>query len=357
MTFAFFKDIPWGWEARRALLMLAADESPAADRAAAERQYPGRAAFLRNRYRLAEEAFADLRAALTPLEEPLHFLFAPLPDTNLTPIDCLLGTSPAVLLGAFDRNALLAAHGVLFHNFAADVLDVEDDDPILEPVRGDLRALFRLLSAHGVGQTTLSAMLRVTTETEALLDTALAALHAAMVSLRTRETAFLADRAPFLAMTDDDAKQLLRTVKIVLPDTARINVYAASISPAHASLTLHQGVYTFILSPYVIEHVELAPDGEPLSAAYVQAALHMMTDKTKLDILRRLAQRSWYGAELAEALGLSGATVSHHMGQLLSQSLVRIESVGNRLYYHLCRELAKELIDQLAALLDVEGEP
>lgn len=73
-----------------------------------------------------------------------------------------------------------------------------------------------------------------------------------------------------------------------------------------------------------------------------------LADPSRLRLVRLLAARPHYGQELAAALGMSAATVSHHIAMLMKAHLVTIERQAHRTYYVLHT-------DDLSALLR-EGE-
>ncbi len=77
--------------------------------------------------------------------------------------------------------------------------------------------------------------------------------------------------------------------------------------------------------------------------ATVYAAL---ADPSRLQIVRLLAERSRYGQELAAALGISGATVSHHLGALNKAGVLAMERRAHRTYFvldpHALRDLLRE---------------
>ena len=56
-------------------------------------------------------------------------------------------------------------------------------------------------------------------------------------------------------------------------------------------------------------------------------------DKSKFEILSYTSEKNAYGAELAEMLGLTTATVSHHTSELHIAGLLNIEKQGNKIYY------------------------
>lgn len=85
----------------------------------------------------------------------------------------------------------------------------------------------------------------------------------------------------------------------------------------------------------------------PLDMANTKV-LKVLADETRLRILGLLAQKSMYGQQLADSLGISHATVSHHMAQLRVSGLTRTELAedGMQMYHvrpqaiqHLCSEL------------------
>jgi ArsR family transcriptional regulator len=82
--------------------------------------------------------------------------------------------------------------------------------------------------------------------------------------------------------------------------------------------------------------------------------LKALADETRLRILQLLAERPLYGQQLAEALGVSHPTVSHHMAQLRIAGLTRTElaedgsqtySVRPEALAQLCAELRAAFID------------
>lgn len=79
--------------------------------------------------------------------------------------------------------------------------------------------------------------------------------------------------------------------------------------------------------------------------------LRVMGDKTKFEILSLLRTEMCYGSELAERLGLSAATISHHVSQLTSLRMVNIVKQGNRIYYEVNREQIAFILDAAKGML------
>lgn len=67
-------------------------------------------------------------------------------------------------------------------------------------------------------------------------------------------------------------------------------------------------------------------------------------DETRLNMVKLLSQRPWYGKEIAKKLNLSNSTVSHHLSLLTLNGFVTTEKVDNRTYYSLNIDNMKEII-------------
>lgn len=78
----------------------------------------------------------------------------------------------------------------------------------------------------------------------------------------------------------------------------------------------------------------------------------IFSDGSKLEILRLLSQRCCINRELAQALGLSTATISHHMSVLSEMGLVHTTISANRVLYDLNREKLTEISAGMAAYLE-----
>jgi ArsR family transcriptional regulator len=91
------------------------------------------------------------------------------------------------------------------------------------------------------------------------------------------------------------------------------------------------------------------PGTAPIDAQAVRV-LKALADETRLRILQMLAERPLYGQQLADALGVSHPTISHHMAQLRIAGLTRTELAedGNKTYY-VRPETVEELCVELRA--------
>jgi DNA-binding transcriptional ArsR family regulator len=71
-----------------------------------------------------------------------------------------------------------------------------------------------------------------------------------------------------------------------------------------------------------------------------------LSDPTRLRIVRLLMRRPRYGQELAALMGLSGATISHHVGELSKAGILRLERRGQRTYFLIQPETLALLLDE-----------
>ena len=76
-----------------------------------------------------------------------------------------------------------------------------------------------------------------------------------------------------------------------------------------------------------------------------------LSDKSKLDILSALKSSSMYNLELAEKLGLSPSTISHHMSYFLSCGFVSVEKKNGKVYYCLEHQSVRKFLNDLEKIL------
>lgn len=76
-----------------------------------------------------------------------------------------------------------------------------------------------------------------------------------------------------------------------------------------------------------------------------------LSDKSRIQILSLLKEREMFGQELKEALGLSNATISHHMNELMAKQFVTLRNDGSKVVYRLNREKIEEAIEGMRQVL------
>lgn len=79
--------------------------------------------------------------------------------------------------------------------------------------------------------------------------------------------------------------------------------------------------------------------------------LNVLSDSTKLNILRNIKYNARYGNELAQILNLKTSTISYHMDVLYKLHLVNINKVGKRVYYSLNKSEIDRLFDMIKQIL------
>lgn len=84
------------------------------------------------------------------------------------------------------------------------------------------------------------------------------------------------------------------------------------------------------------------------------SAMKLLGEKSKFDILTILLKQPAYGAQLAQQLGLSPATISHHLGSLLNEGLVTIDLKENRAYYATNTPRIRALLERLRTIFPSE---
>ena len=74
-------------------------------------------------------------------------------------------------------------------------------------------------------------------------------------------------------------------------------------------------------------------------------AMRLIVEKTKFEILRAICEKPLYGGEIAARLGITSATVSHHIADLTSCGLISVAPEGARVYYSANKEKLAALIE------------
>lgn len=101
-------------------------------------------------------------------------------------------------------------------------------------------------------------------------------------------------------------------------------------------------------------HVDLFPlpgNDQNRSSELRVMRLKALGDNSKLQIMALLKASPKYNLEIAEQMGLTAATTSHHMSTLLSCGLVKIEKKQGKVYYSLVPEKLEQFIRDLEQFL------
>ncbi len=94
-------------------------------------------------------------------------------------------------------------------------------------------------------------------------------------------------------------------------------------------LIISNRCYYGLLTPLVTRN-----GNSPYQTEQLLSCLKALSDSSKLSVLRSLKESSKYNLEIAQQLGLTAATMSHHLNALLTCGFVGIKRQGNRIYYY-----------------------
>lgn len=115
----------------------------------------------------------------------------------------------------------------------------------------------------------------------------------------------------------------------------------------HYSLEETNSADWFILGVYTYLLFDSRKNNEIL-ANFFKA----LSDVNRIEIVKLLNERPWFGQELAEKLNLTPATISYHMGFLQNSGLITYKKIEKRSYFSLKKERLsmplKAFLEQLA---------
>lgn len=83
----------------------------------------------------------------------------------------------------------------------------------------------------------------------------------------------------------------------------------------------------------------------------VDRFLKMLSDKRRVDIIKMLSYKPYYGYEIAAKLELTPATVNYHIGLLMDAGVLTFDREENKVYYTLNKEKIKELLKETSIVL------
>ena len=124
------------------------------------------------------------------------------------------------------------------------------------------------------------------------------------------------------------------------------SIYPTLIFPV-SQMMFEKSCYYGLLSEMVIK------DGKARlhSKESLLLKLKALSDSSKLEIITSLKISPKYNLEIAQQLGLTAATMSHHMNVLLNCGFVGVEKKDGKVYYHLHKDNIKDLIEELEQTL------
>ncbi|MDD6305928.1 MAG: metalloregulator ArsR/SmtB family transcription factor [Clostridiales bacterium] len=114
----------------------------------------------------------------------------------------------------------------------------------------------------------------------------------------------------------------------------------SSKDEAHAGIVFCTGI-----SPLSTEKSEKEME------TYVNEILKALSDRSKFEILSYIKDKRAYGSELAKHMGLTTATISHHMSALFTCGLVELSKEYNRIFYRENKKAVEEVLDYCRKVL------
>lgn len=260
-------------------------------------------------------------------------------------VPALRSAGPGPLLRAMlgDRiGSDTVAAGLLDQAIAGDqAAKVELSERMPSGRKGDTKQVdLTLLDDPEATMATVLAVLEPWTERFARIEPRIEAILQRDYDLRA------ADRALFQG-TDLIERTTAGIRAYAEPATRRI-ILAPSYFARPFNYLLAGPTWRFFGYPVADAAIEVDPLQPPAAVVRLHRALG---DPTRLRILRLLADRDYYGTELAELLELSKPTIAHHLAQLRAAGLVTAIESGSVVYYNLRRERLADAATDLTHFL------
>lgn len=216
-----------------------------------------------------------------------------------------------------------------------------------------LRALLGL----GLEQETKLAALDVLLNYDAYTEELLELMRPAMEVIDVCAADFKAEITALMSVFEnasDPSGVYFELYRIDISELGTVNMFPGLLGFGSTSLVSTNGetgeygtklgIMTAILLSLV--HNADAPDGVP-------EILKLISDKSRLEILESLCVKSSYGQELAGKLGLTTATVYHHLSRLQVAGLVSVETSSTRSYYKVNNDTLSKFIKGLEKRLHI----
>lgn len=124
----------------------------------------------------------------------------------------------------------------------------------------------------------------------------------------------------------------------------------------------YEFVPSFFMSPIRLRYMDAdtqiyvhpliqMPKAEQLSETDIANSIKLLSDPNRLKILKMLYLKPMYGKEIADATGLTTATVSHHLESLRQRGLVNLEAYKQIKYFSTNPNNIKTLLDAVELFL------
>lgn len=148
----------------------------------------------------------------------------------------------------------------------------------------------------------------------------------------------------------DAVGDYLRLEEIPIPGPVNVFPSAVNYNRAVLRISVDQQVGSRLFLGLLFQPLNRLKQKAARLQDVVLGQLKAISDPTRFEILRLLAERTRYTKELAEHLNLTSSTLSHHMALLMGEDLVDIRLKGRRSYYSLRVAELMKLADVLQTL-------
>jgi len=101
-----------------------------------------------------------------------------------------------------------------------------------------------------------------------------------------------------------------------------------------------------LIGPRTKDIIKITAEKDALEKNMI--VLKNISDSTRFRIIKKLAERDYFGLELAQYFGLNKATISHHMNFLLLAGVVRVERKDHKAYYSLEKTALRKTFEFLS---------
>lgn len=301
--------------------------------------------------------YKRLDEALHPDETALHSLFGFFPGMpdghpygyNIANLVCsdaanqLLGyEEQKALIRRYNKKDLAKAALTSLGIFSNDMEDSFD--------------FFNLIDKLSISQEDKFRIMTVCTNPDEYMDKVFEQLDEVVNALQSFEgevMPFIEEYCARSAMKSITTK-LNADIGFALPEDAKIEVIPYLLNPGIVAVmanddneyTVHIGM--LYLSRFI---------GNPrLSDDEMLEMLKSISDPSRLEILRCLGGGEMYGREIAKQIGLYFTTVSHHMAKLMNCRLVRCRLAGNKAYYSIDEDGAKQFVNSICEMLKTKPD-
>ncbi|MFM1524142.1 MULTISPECIES: winged helix-turn-helix domain-containing protein [Helcococcus] len=105
--------------------------------------------------------------------------------------------------------------------------------------------------------------------------------------------------------------------------------------------------------PYLLDEYKI---NEEQKNEKIKGVIKILTDDKRLEIINLLSKNEMYGKEIADALGITTATVSHHINNLIQNKIVNTRTEGRKMYFSLNKKTFLEISYYFKKLGGKNGE-